>query len=454
MAYIAPSTRSAGALITAAIWNQDVVANPIALYAGAMSIASQAAFDDISASSATQLGRSDKRQLRETFRGLSCRTSPNADVAATTVVLLHADEIVCSNGVRRTPADNLSAVITTAGIGGLRASQAEAASTWYKIMYAYGASGEGLYLEQAKDFFLDEEQTTDNASNGLRFAGGSTNRGQTFDTDVTGPCPFVDVKLIKTASPTGRIWASIYATSAGAPTGAALKTSDKIDVSLVSTTAQIVRFIFRDPQTLTAATTYALVLEGDYTIDGANYISWRVNTAGGYAAGSAYYFNGATWTIDTGLDQWFKVYVTRNDNAVAPPSGYDSGYAQIGWVYNDSGSNFVQFAQLGRQWRRQNTNIVLNTTAVVPTLTDLSAVVPPIPVMAFHWELANSTAGSTMQGSSDLSSIYGGLFSFYWQEPVGGYYMDTSVFIPMSHQHMYFWVSANTGNVYFGGFEW
>ena len=57
MAYSAPSTRTTGTLITAAIWNADVVANPIALYAGAMSIASQAALDFIYASSATQFGR-------------------------------------------------------------------------------------------------------------------------------------------------------------------------------------------------------------------------------------------------------------------------------------------------------------------------------------------------------------------------------------------------------------
>ena len=31
MAYVAPSTRTTGTLITASIWNQDVVANPIAL---------------------------------------------------------------------------------------------------------------------------------------------------------------------------------------------------------------------------------------------------------------------------------------------------------------------------------------------------------------------------------------------------------------------------------------
>lgn len=57
MAYVAPSTRTTGTLITAAIWNQDVVANAIAIYAGAMGIASQAALDFVYASSATQLAR-------------------------------------------------------------------------------------------------------------------------------------------------------------------------------------------------------------------------------------------------------------------------------------------------------------------------------------------------------------------------------------------------------------
>jgi hypothetical protein len=57
MAYSAPSTRSTGELCTAAIWNADVVANEIAIYAGGLSIASQATGDVIVASSATQLGR-------------------------------------------------------------------------------------------------------------------------------------------------------------------------------------------------------------------------------------------------------------------------------------------------------------------------------------------------------------------------------------------------------------
>ena len=57
MAYSAPSSRSTSDLITAAIWNADVVANPIAIYAGAMSVTSQAVGDILYASSTTQFAR-------------------------------------------------------------------------------------------------------------------------------------------------------------------------------------------------------------------------------------------------------------------------------------------------------------------------------------------------------------------------------------------------------------
>lgn len=57
MAWSTPSSRTTGILISAAIWNSDVVDNPIALRAGAIAISSQAAQDFLYASSATQLAR-------------------------------------------------------------------------------------------------------------------------------------------------------------------------------------------------------------------------------------------------------------------------------------------------------------------------------------------------------------------------------------------------------------
>ena len=57
MAYVAPSTRATGFLVDAATWNQDVVANPTAIYGGAISVPSQVALDFIYASTASQLAR-------------------------------------------------------------------------------------------------------------------------------------------------------------------------------------------------------------------------------------------------------------------------------------------------------------------------------------------------------------------------------------------------------------
>jgi hypothetical protein len=57
MAYVAPTSRSDGYTVPASEWNQNTVDNPIALRAGAIAIASQAANDVFYASSATQMAR-------------------------------------------------------------------------------------------------------------------------------------------------------------------------------------------------------------------------------------------------------------------------------------------------------------------------------------------------------------------------------------------------------------
>ena len=66
MAWVAPSSRSTGTVITAAIWNQDVVDNPIALRAGGIAITSQGNGRFVVASSSTQLA-SDKQVYVKIF---------------------------------------------------------------------------------------------------------------------------------------------------------------------------------------------------------------------------------------------------------------------------------------------------------------------------------------------------------------------------------------------------
>jgi len=385
--------------------------------------------------------------LTQSFRGLHLRTGEAGD-AATTVTLLHADEIVCSNGVRRTPADNLSAVITTSGIGGLRASQSEAASTWYKIMYAYGGSGEGLYLEQAKDYYLDQSFTTaTDAAQRLRTLTGTVNTklAQSVTFATAGKLEFVDLSIYKGNAPTGSIWVTLEADAAGDPSGTPLATSVYINAANVAASEQFVRFVFRAPYSVTAAK-YHLVIQGDYAESDSVSILLRGVAGGGYAGGSCRSLTLGTWGAAGFPDAWFRAYVTRNDNAVAPPSGYDTGYAQIGWVYNNSGSNFVPMAQVDRSVR--HTGTAANVTATILTLTDLTLAVPPVPVSCW-WNIYNTTADIAGYIADELIR-----YIVYFPGSVAG--TDSGPWGPgrVELQHTYLKTAANTATFVPMGYEW
>ena len=71
--------------------------------------------------------------VAQSFSGLQLRTSPNADVAATTVSVLGLTQWVANDGTPVTDTlTNNTAVISSSGAGGLDTG-AEAASTWYEI---------------------------------------------------------------------------------------------------------------------------------------------------------------------------------------------------------------------------------------------------------------------------------------------------------------------------------
>ena len=288
--------------------------------------------------------------LSQTFRGLTLRTHPDADVAASKVYLDHADEIVMHNGVRVADWDDLSAAITTSGAGGLDTGT-EGASRWYSI-HAIRKSSDGtknLLLHRAKSYDLDQSQTSGSAEGDVNYSANEAKIAQGFTPAIAGYLPFADVKLRKVGTPTGYFKFEIFANSGGSPTGAALATSDAIDVSLVSTTTGFIRIIFRSPVSLTASTQYHLVLTSTSAISSSNYLRWDADTANSYAGGVAKRWDGSAWqTSGTGgfnaVDLIFKTYVTQNDTALTLPSGYDQ-YALIGWVYNNSSSNFYGFAQ-------------------------------------------------------------------------------------------------------------
>ncbi|MDP4001275.1 MAG: hypothetical protein Q8P83_03470, partial [bacterium] len=401
----------------------------------------------------------NKEGVTQDFRGLTLRTATDGN-ATTKVTLLHADEILTSNGVKRTPADNLSASITTAGIGGLVSAESESASQWYRIFYSYGGSGEGLFLQEAKEYFLDEEQTATDSGMSLNRATAPTQTkiAQSFVPGTAGPAEFVDIILSRGASPVGRVWVTLEADSGGSPSGTPLATSDKLDESLVSADPNKawMRFVFRSPATLSAATTYWLVIQSDRTASDTNLIYVYSNSAGGYTSGSVLKRDSGVWTAQVGYDLGFKLYVTTYGAAgatPAPPSGYDSGYAQIGWVYNGSGSDFKSFTQTNNTVRYDSITAASGITSTTQILTSLSTITPP-GTLKTMWVLTNNTdAGSNRVHPYSCASNFcdGGA---YWTKPTSQPESSIIDNIITEYQYNYVSVGAGTGTFYNLGYTW
>lgn len=123
--------------------------------------------------------------------------------------------------------------------------------------------------------------------------------------------------------------------------------------------------------------------------------------------------------LDTGSeasDTWYYIFVIRNPvtdvvaglisaSATSPtlPSGYTQ-FRRIGVVYNDSGSNFLEFIQRGagktrRYWYDEETSVIEALTdgsAVTFTEIDLSGLVPPVSdnVILFCMFASGTTPGA------------------------------------------------------------
>lgn len=470
MAYIAPSTRSAGALITAAIWNSDVVANPIALYAGAMSPAGAAAGDDLFMSTTTQIGVGG-RQLRQTFKGLRMGTSTSPTLGLTTVQLTALDEWVAQDGTR--VVDDLSnptAVISASGAGGLDTGS-EVASTWYEIYRIRRSDTAALALmfHRMKDYLLDTTgsfQTATDANQMLREATSTATdklaQGVTFGT--SGLLESVEFEIAKTNSPTGSVYVSLQASSGGDADGVELARSEVKDVSRwQSARADKTRFVFRTPFSVVATTQYHYVIEGDYTkSDTVNLQIYGV-AAGGYAGGVARQYDGSSWSNMTGVgDLWFKSYVTENDVDVAGnlPANYDQ-YVKLGHVYNNSGSNFSLFAQVGRYVDfLEEHEVVTSVTADAPALTNLSAHIPP-GALVLSGGLAAGTANQMMALMS-ISNFAAGSDAYIVAGATLARSQSTSVYDPqvlfngfaVEFQAMHAGSGVSTLHVWLTGYRW
>lgn len=399
------------------------------------------------------------------FRGLVVGTHPDNDSFASKLYLYTAGEITLDDGTTIVGGwDRLPADITVSGAGGLDTG-AEAASTWYEF-YAIRKSSDGtknVLIHRAKDYFADESNATTDTTLALRDASARTRIAQGFTTDNTGNIEFVDISLDKVSTPTGNLWVTIEADSSGVPSGTALATSDKIDVSKVDADAHTVRMVFRNPTSVTAGTKYHLVYYGDFAV-GAAHVLTNANTTNVYRTSSyiAQQYDGATWSAATPLDLVFTIYVTRNDSSVTMPTGYDQK-CLLGYAFNDSGSSFDRYIQHDRDVRWLAGKSATDSTTTAMNLKTSVAFMPPR-VVTIKFGIKNSTVGNaenylgpvpTGFSSSGLTSGSGqdgvvGVSTTYVSTPTYGFFPE----LITETQGYYTAVSAGIGTYVAVGYRW
>lgn len=407
------------------------------------------------------------QSLSQSFRGLTLRTHPDADAALSKVMLVRADAIVMDDGQEVRDWDRVVADIAVGGVGGLDTG-AEANNAWYKVWAIYNGTTKALLLQRAKEYTLDEDLSAgEDGAHALRDAAARTKLAQGFQVDNAGPCEFVDVKILKTGTPTGQFWFTIESNAGGVPSGTVLATSDKYDVSRLPTGAIWFRMMFHTPPTLSALTQYHLVLQGNFTVSVSNYMSWRADTtAAAYARGSKAAYDGTTWTSDTDDDFTAQIYITTLDAAVVMPSGYTSK-AHIGWVRNDSAGNFMEFVQIGKR-----ASVGINTSPASsarnylgsltnPTLFHAAAFVPPTPCwVTLQADGSVATMGVIMCDAANLmvSDVDPTGFFDYRYSPATGTSGDRPIFplgpVLIERQGIKAAVTSNTAYLWVGAFEW
>lgn len=161
-----------------------------------------------------------------------------------------------------------------------------------------------------------------NTEIGLRTAS-NTNIGQaqSFVPRRSGFIQQIDLALRKVGSPTGAITIGIYTDSGGFPSSTQVGgfAADVDPAGVVTGNPPVAYTAFTWASSLpyvTAGTTYWLVLTGNYTVSGTNYIGVWYDSTGAYASGKAATFN-SSWALIANADFIFREWIAVG--AVAPP---------------------------------------------------------------------------------------------------------------------------------------
>jgi hypothetical protein len=165
---------------------------------------------------------------------------------------------------------------------------------------------------------LDQAYSTGTTDTNFRYSTTFTNLAQSFTAGVTKKLPWAGFMFAKVGNPTGNVWLTLY----DALGGNLLATSDVISIANMGFGNVLNYFNFSTPYAMTATTQYYLVINGDFAVSTTNYLTVRRNSSSGYAGGTGYYYDGATWT-DLTADFRFATY-TNADGGYFDIDGADT----------------------------------------------------------------------------------------------------------------------------------
>lgn len=170
-------------------------------------------------------------------------------------------------------------------------------------MYVYSDPG----TAQAAIYATSNQDTDQEVGDGTTNAA-----GQSFPGDGA-TIREADLWLQAVVSPTGFATCSIYASTGSdpnrTPTGAALVTSDPVDVSTIGATYESTVFTFSDYFVLTSATVYFIVLE--YEGDAVNFLEWGTDTSAPSYASHNFAVYTSSWA-DVAADGCFLINSGKN----------------------------------------------------------------------------------------------------------------------------------------------
>lgn len=200
-----------------------------------------------------------------------------------------------------------------------------------------------VYVVYADDVVDSYSESNKDGGQGL-FGAGNTAYAQSFQPPADYPLTRADFYLSKTGSPTGNAVAKLYASTGtfgtdAEPTGAALDTSNNLDVSTISSspTYDLHTFTFTGEYPMTSGTTYVITVEYSGGDASNNVVVGRDASSPTHAGNNSRFISG-TWSQLAGLDFVFYVYGTTP----AAPATSNEISLQTGSIQVRSGTIHIQ----------------------------------------------------------------------------------------------------------------